>query len=149
MRITEVVLGEHGVFCAQFDHLEKSMSAGESLEGLKAKAELLGSALISHAHLEDELLFAPLESRSDTQNGQLAVLKAEHYEIEMSLARLPQLQQLPAVQSLLPHLLSLTRAHFVKEERDLFPMATEILDAEALTQLGARWAERRSVIAAD
>ena len=77
------------------------------------------------------------------------MLKAEHYEIEMSLARLPQLQQLPAVQSLLPHLLSLTRAHFVKEERDLFPMATEILDAEALTQLGARWAERRSVIAAD
>ena len=44
MKITDAFLGEHGVFYAQFDHLEQLLRAPGSLEQVQDAAALLGSA---------------------------------------------------------------------------------------------------------
>lgn len=53
MRITDAFLGEHGVFYAQFDHLESLLTTGPSAECVREQAGLLASALAPHAQLEN------------------------------------------------------------------------------------------------
>lgn len=144
MRITRALLGEHGVFYAQFDHLEQAVPAAETLAQVQSQAALLSAAIESHAQLEDELLFTTLEPHLG-QMGPLAVMRMEHDEIERTLARLPEVQALAEAQSLVLHAVQVAREHFAKEEQVLCPMAEQVLDANTLAQLGRLWAERRGV----
>jgi hemerythrin-like domain-containing protein len=106
---------------------------------------MLTAALATHAHFEDELLFIALEAHIDPQFGPLAVMRAEHNEIEGSLIRLQKVQDLPEAKNLLLHALQTARAHFAKEEQVLFPMAQQMLETNKLNQLGSKWAELRGV----
>ncbi|MFQ5856645.1 MAG: hemerythrin domain-containing protein [Anaerolineae bacterium] len=145
MKIIEALLGEHAVFYAQFDHLEQAVPAAETLAQVQSQAALLTAALETHANLEDDLLFAALDPHLGSQMGPLAVMRMEHDEIRGTLAGLPEAQDLPEAQRLVLHAVQVAREHFAKEEQVLYPMAEQTLDADALTQLGARWAEQRGV----
>lgn len=142
MKITEALLGEHGVFYSQFDHLEQAVPAAETLAQVKSQAALLHAAIETHAHMEDELLFATLDPHLG-ETGPLAVMRMEHDDIEGTLARLAEVQDLAEAQSLVQHAIQVAREHFAKEERVLFPMAEQILEPDALVQLGRKWAARR------
>lgn len=144
MKITEALLGEHGVFYAQFDHLEQSVPAAETWALVQSQGALLSAALYSHAHLEDELLFDTLEPHLG-QMGPLAVMRMEHDEIERTLAELPEIQDLAEAQRRLLHVVRVARDHFVKEERVLYPMAEQVLETDILTRLGRLWAQQRQV----
>jgi len=144
MRITDALLGEHGVFYAQFDHLEQAVPAAETLAQVKDQAALLAAALKPHANLENDLLFAALEPHLGPM-GPLAVMRMEHDEIEGTLARVQEVKDLAGAQDLALHAIQVARDHFAKEEQVLFPMAQQVLSAEALAQLGAQWAEQRQV----
>ena len=144
MRITDALLGEHGVFYAQFDHLQEAMPVAETLAQVKDQAALLAAALKPHANLENDLLFAALDPYLG-QMGPLTVMRREHDEIEGALARVQEVQDLAEARDLVLHALYVARDHFAKEEQVLFPMAHQVLSAEVLTQLGAQWAERREV----
>lgn len=146
MKVTEALLGEHAVFYAQFDYLEKNIPPAKDLALVKSLGAMLTAALATHAHWEDELLFIALESHLDSQFGPLAVMRMEHHEIESSLGRLQELKELAEAKNLLLHAIQTARAHFAKEEQVLFPMANQMLEANALNQLGARWAEMRKVM---
>ncbi len=43
MRIIDALLGEHAVFYAQFDHLEKSIPVAESSAQVRAQAAMLAA----------------------------------------------------------------------------------------------------------
>jgi len=144
MRITEALLGEHGVFYAQFDHLEQAVPAAETLAQVQNQTALLAAGLGPHANLENDLLFAALEPHLGPM-GPLAVMRMEHDEIEGTLARVQEVKDLAGAQHLALHAIQVARDHFAKEEQVLFPMAQQVLSAEALAQLGAQWAEQRQV----
>jgi hemerythrin-like domain-containing protein len=147
MKVTDALLGEHAVFYAQFDHLEKNIPPAKDLAVVKSQGAMLTAALATHAHLEDELLFIALEAHLDPQFGPLAVMRMEHNEIESSLGRLQEVQDLAEAKNLLLHAIQTARAHFAKEEQILFVMAEQLLDTRALEQLGRKWAEARKVAA--
>lgn len=146
MKVTDALLGEHAIFYAQFDYLEKNIPAAQDLTLVKSQGAMLTAALATHAHMEDELLFVALEAHMDPQFGPLAVMRMEHNEIEGSLVRLQEVQNLVEAKNLLLHAIQIARAHFAKEEQVLFPMAGQMLEAKNLVQLGKQWAELRKVM---
>jgi len=145
MKVTDALLGEHGVFYAQFDYMEKNIPHAMDLTLVKSLGAMLTAALATHAHMEDELLFIALEAHIDPQFGPLAVMRMEHNEIEGSLIRLQEAQDLAAAKNLLLHAIQTARAHFAKEEQVLFVMAQQMLDTRTLEQLGRKWAAARKV----
>jgi regulator of cell morphogenesis and NO signaling len=144
MKITEALLGEHGVLYAQFDHLEQAVPRAESLAWLKAQGALLKAAVETHAQIEEELLFRTLDPHLGG-GGPLAVMRMEHEEIEGGLSALPDAEDIEAAGNRLLRVVQVARQHFAKEEQVLFPMAEQVLGPERLTDLGARWAKQRRV----
>ena len=140
MKVTDALLGEHAIFYAQFDYLEKSIPAAQDLTLVKSQGAMLTAALATHAHIEDELLFVALETDMNPESGPLAVMRMEHNEIEGSLVRLQEVLNLVEAKNLLLHTIQTARAHFAKEEQVLFPMAGQLLEANKLIQLGKQWA---------
>ena len=145
MIITRFLVGEHGVFYVQFNHLEKTIPIASALELVRSQVALLREALSTHATLEDELLFSALDPHL-SQKGPLSVMRMEHDEIENTLAQVQQSPNLAKAQKLALHALQVAREHFAKEERVLFPLAHQTLDEKTLAQLGVQWAQRRGVI---
>lgn len=145
MKITDAFLGEHGAFYAQIEHLERTVPAAASVPDVQGQAGVLAAALATHAGLEDELLFAALEPRLGAMQGPLAVMRAEHVEIERALARAQEARTLADAQQLVVYALQVARRHFAKEEQVLFPMAERALDADTLEMLGLQWAVARGV----
>jgi len=144
MKITDVLLGEHAVFYAQFDYLEQAIPAANSVTQVESLGAMLAAALASHAQMEEELLFTTLEPHIGSM-GPLAVMRTEHDEIEKSLERLPMLREVDQVRELLLKVVTVAREHFPKEEQVLYPMANKTLSAETLIDLGAQWAARRAI----
>jgi len=145
MKITDALLGEHGVFYAQFGHLEESVPECESLELVRGYTAMLTAALESHACMEDHLLFTALESHPGLASGPLPVMRQEHELIESQLARVPETDDLDEARDSLLGALRIAREHFAKEERVLFPAAMQILGDERLEELGQQWAGKRQV----
>lgn len=144
MKITEALLGEHGAFYAQLEHLERATPTAETLAQVQSQMALLSAALDTHARLEDQLLFTALDPYLGPM-GPLAVMRMEHDQIESLFGRISQASSLSEAQGLTLQLIHIAQDHFAKEERVLFPMATQILDQETLLELGVRWSEQRQV----
>lgn len=145
MKLTDALRGEHGVFYAQFDHLEQAVPAVEDLAILKAQAAMLASALATHAQLEEELLFRALDPHIG-EMGPLSIMRADHEQIEEGLTQIPGLMDLAETQQQLLGIVELARQHFAREEQILFELAPESLGDEMLRDLGAKWAEQRGVM---
>jgi hemerythrin-like domain-containing protein len=144
MRIVDALLGEHGAFYAQFDRLEDVLPHATSPGEVREQAALLAAALISHAKLEDEVLFRRMR-QAGGDPGLLMTMEDEHVEIAALLARAQVTTNLEGTRSALLEAVALARNHFAKEERVAFPMAEALLDGDALNELGDVWAERRVV----
>jgi hemerythrin-like domain-containing protein len=144
MKITDAFLGEHGVFYAQFDLLEQSLKEGEPLDQIKSKTAMLAVGLISHAHLENELLFNALD-KTPAGSGPVPIMRREHEVIDHALSGVQQMDDAVQVHKLIKSTLELARQHFSKEEKILFPLANQMLPEESLIQFGNLWGKRRSV----
>jgi iron-sulfur cluster repair protein YtfE (RIC family) len=144
MKITDALLGEHGVLYRLLDYCG-SQAAGWSLETARAAAGALQATLGSHAQLEETLLFTALDPFFPPGVGPLAVMRAEHQEIEGSVEKALTSDDVEIVRGLLVRIPELAREHFAKEEQVLFRMAEQQLGEEKLTELGQRWAEERGV----
>ena len=145
MKITDALLGEHGAFYAQFDRLEAELPRAGGVAEVREQAALLSAALVSHAHLEDELLFERLGRVSAADPGLLAVMAEEHERIAGALTKAQSTADLATGRSLLLEAVAEAREHFAKEERAVFPLAESLLGAAVLEELGAAWAARRAV----
>jgi hemerythrin-like domain-containing protein len=148
MKITDALLGEHGAFYAQFDRLEETLPHTTSVGEVREQAALLAAALVSHAQLEDTLLFERMRSAGGDE-GLLGTMEAEHTTIAGLLMRAQGSQDVSAARDDLLEAVTLARDHFAKEEQVAFPMAENIIGTAGLTALGARWSARREVFVSD
>lgn len=144
MKLTDALLGEHGAFYAQFDRLEEMVPHAGTAGEVREQAALLASALVTHAKLEDELLFARMRS-AGADAGLLDAMEEEHTEIAGGLVRAQGTQEVALARRELLDAVALAREHFAREERLAFPLAETALGAAILTALGAAWSERRDV----
>lgn len=142
MLLTDVLLGEHGVFTLLFHDLEGALPALETVGALTNRAAPLSFSLEAHARLEDELLFTALESHLGTQGGPLAVMRMEHDQIVNLLGRIQSAADLEQGRTLAAQMIEVSRGHFQKEEQVLFRMARQFLSEETLSALGAKWLQR-------
>lgn len=143
--ITHALLGEHAVFYKQFLFLEKMAETENNLEPLVAAAKPISDSLISHAHLEDEILIPDLE-RLLGHSGPPTVVKMDHQDIHAGLNDLLASSSLSEFRDRLPQILGIIRNHFAMEEEALFVMAREMLSPEQCVAMGERWAEARGVM---
>jgi hemerythrin-like domain-containing protein len=146
MQITQALLGEHGVLHALFEHVEAGLPGMETLADVQGAGATLVATLGSHARIENEILFPALEPHLES-GGPLAVMRHEHDEIEGALENVVNATSHDTALSQLRYALQVTRDHFAKEEQVLFGMAQQVLAADELDRLGARWAETRRVVA--
>jgi iron-sulfur cluster repair protein YtfE (RIC family) len=139
MNVTDVLLGEHGACYGLFAYLEEA-APGD----LRAGAALLAAVIVPHARFENERLFPALEARIGP-DGPLAVMRAEHEEIESGLAALRTVEDPAALRRGLRHVIAVARQHFQKEEVVVFPLAARELGPGLLERLGQEWAAARGV----
>ncbi|MEB2311009.1 MAG: hemerythrin domain-containing protein [Sorangiineae bacterium] len=142
MRITDALLGEHGVFYALFDQLEASLAEVGTARELAVAVELLRAALVSHARLEDELLFPELRGEGE---GSSPGGRSESHEIDGLLGRVVAMTDIEAMRAAVSSLLELMREHFIKEERMVLRAAASRFDESKQQELGRQWAKLRSV----
>ena len=145
MKLTQALLGEHGVFYAQFEYLENTIPQCQSLDQVQRLGAMLTAALEPHAGMENDLLFASLESHPGLASGPLPVMRQEHDQIEQLLASAQDLQDVDEAKNSLLGALRVAREHFAKEEQVLFPAAEQVLGAALLEELGEAWAQQRQV----
>jgi len=143
MRITQALAGEHGPLYALFMHCEGSAAQWE-LADLLLAGRALEAALLSHAQIEDELLFRAVEAKMPP-GGPSEAMRAEHEEIDAALAALREARDEATARRALLQIVGLAREHFGKEEQVLFPLAEELLASDELERLGGEWAARRGV----
>ena len=148
MRITDALREEHKVFNVRFDELDQLVSRRADLAQLHAKISLLAKGLLSHAQIENDILFPPLESFLMV-TGPLATMKAEHQEIEGGLLEIlagrvanAEVQDPEDAGDAVKGILKIARQHLAMEER-MFRMVEEILETGQLNELGQQFAERR------
>lgn len=139
--ITDALFGEHGPIYRLLDHLASRPFA--SAEEARAQAAELAAGLATHAHLEDELLFVPLEGSLGPNGGPIAVMRMEHEQVEQTLERLTLVDDAAEANALAAHLATIAHEHFEKEEQVLFPMAEGLLGEDELRSLGEQWMTRR------
>ena len=145
MKLTDALRGEHAVLFELFAYLDETIRASDDLQDIRAAVSVVERLLVSHARIEEDLLFPRLEPHLG-QMGPLAVMRAEHGRIEGLLDAARREDDVAALKSLIGQLLNLARAHFQKEEAVLFDMAERFLGGAALTEMGDQWATARTVI---
>jgi regulator of cell morphogenesis and NO signaling len=139
--ITDALFGEHGAIYRLLDHLLNARFT--TAEEARVQAAELAASLAPHAHLEDELLFVAMEGPLGPNGGPLAVMRMEHAEVEGTLERLMEVEDIETARELVAHLSTVAGEHFTKEEEVLFPLAEELLDEAELRSLGEQWVTRR------
>ncbi len=140
MKITDALYGEHGLFYSLFDEMKLIAEESEDVAELRGAAKLLAGVLISHAKLEDEVLFPRLDA-----GGPVAVMRVEHDQIDRLALDLCRAKDAQELRARLESLLSLVETHFAKEEQVLFPISERRLDAGEQERLAVQWAALRGV----
>ncbi|NBV23340.1 MAG: hypothetical protein EBS05_15650 [Proteobacteria bacterium] len=145
MKITEALLAEHVVFHNLFDYIERAAPRLRTLAELRALAGLLEALLEAHGKMEDTLVMEPLEQHLD-QLGQNEAVAAEHAEIDSQLAQVRTTRDLKKARAMLHGAVVLSRQHFDREERVIFPLAEKWLKSKTLQTLGTEWIAKRKQV---
>jgi hemerythrin-like domain-containing protein len=147
MKITQALLAEHVVFHNIFDYVERALPGLRTLGEIRTLSAFLGSMLQVHGLMEDELLIEPLEACL-CQLAQHENFHEEHEAIEENLRAIQTTRSVADAKRLLLKAVTLSRSHFDKEERIVFPLAEELLSSQTLVFLGKRWEEERKLLVA-
>jgi len=145
LTITQALLAEHVVYHHLFDSIEQAVPQLKTLREIQALARLLESMLSLHAKAEDTLLIEPLQP-AFSQLGQEENFHAEHDDIDRDIRAAQTVRQIRKAKDLLLRAVMLSRKHFDKEERLVFPLAEKQLSPRSQKLLGERWAKQRHLI---
>jgi hemerythrin-like domain-containing protein len=91
------------------------------------------------------LLIEPLESCL-CQLAQHENFHDEHEAIDKNLEAIRTTRSVAVAKRLLLKAVALSRSHFDKEERIVFPLAEKLLSSNTLLLLGKRWEEERQLL---
>jgi len=142
MKITEILMAEHAVFHNLFDHIEAAVPWLKTPSEVKLLAKLVDKVMAPHSKTEDDLFIEPLEHCFE-QIGQNETFHAEHRKIEEMLASVAKVKTAAVAKKILLGAIAMSREHFDKEERIVFPMAERVLKTKTLSDLGAEWLRKR------
>ena len=142
MKITDILRAEHTVFHHLFDHLEATVPQLKTLAEVKSLALLMDKVMSPHSQTEDELFIEPLEHCLE-QIGHRQIFHDEHEAIDATLLGVQRSRQTKTARRLLLAAVAVSRKHFDKEERIVFPLAERVLKAKTLSALGEVWMKRR------
>ncbi len=145
MKITDALRGEHAVMYELFEYVRETADKSDDIQEIHGAVAALERTLVSHARIEEKLLFPSLEPHLG-QAGPLAVMRSEHDGLEDFLTSAIRETDPGALKSVIGQLLELAYDHFHKEEQVLFGMAQQFLDEAKLTELGDEWAASRNVV---
>ncbi len=104
-------------------------------------AGLVEALLRAHSEAETNLAFAALDHVL-ADRGQLEALHQDHHEIDGRLRSAQAAKDCAEARRLLRAALRVSREHFAREERAVFPLIDRSLSPEVLTVLGKAWAQR-------
>lgn len=145
MKITEALLAEHVVFHNLFDYVQRATPRLRTLAEIRALAGLLDAMLTAHGQIEDKLVMEPLDSCLD-HLGQNEAIHAEHEHIEAVLGQVRTCRDLKQAKKLLITSVVVSRQHFDREERVIFPLAEKWLKTKTLQTLGTEWIAKRKQV---
>lgn len=142
MRVTDALLGEHGLFYTLFDQIsDATVNAPDQVPAL---AHALAKTLASHAEVEEATLFPALRPHLGPL-GPIAVMEAEHRQIEELIALIADTDEPGMLRRHVEALIEISIGHFAKEEGILFHLAGRFLSDEEMEKLGSAWADFRGV----
>ena len=115
----------------------------DALPTLRRSALLTETQLAWHARKEDEALFPALEAMLGAEASPTAVMRVEHASIHTQAGLLRSLLAdggaAATLRACAEELITLLDMHFEKEEQMLFPMIEQMLDADALAEVGRKF----------
>jgi len=145
MKITDALRGEHGVLYVLLGDVRETITDSDSIDVIRKSISTLDKALLSHAEIEDSILFPALDQHIAGM-GPLEMMHAEHQGVDELLAAARVEQDMATLISQAKQLIDLAFGHFQKEEMALFAMAEQFLSEEELAALGDQWAAKRNVV---
>jgi len=136
----------------------------EALPVMKRIGRMMETQLALHAKKEDEALFPALEAMFGAEDGPTAQMRVEHKDIhaqgelmrrtlhELNVIEHPQIEaggaklrelattggSAESLRANAEEIIRLLDLHFGKEEQILFPMAENVLDEQALAEVGSK-----------
>jgi iron-sulfur cluster repair protein YtfE (RIC family) len=99
------------------------------LQALRAYRDLLTEGIRSHAAVEDELLFEPLERTGPQAEAAVRGMRTMHDDIDAALDDLAHTGDEGRAREQLRNLAALAKQHFFAEEQAVFPLTEEALRA--------------------
>ena len=141
MKITETLVAEHRIFLRVFDQIDRLLPRMRTVTEVRRWASLVEELLMDHGTTETELAFPALDHMLQDK-GRLQRLHQEHQEIDAGLREVQAAPTLAEARRRLEVALLMSRNHFRFEERFVFPLFEELLQAGTLAELGADWFER-------
>ncbi len=131
VQITSILLIEHRVLRNLMQAMELALLAHTPAPALRERAVMLQIAIDTHAAREEEQLFTPVKTRSETARHLIDMMELVHAEVS-DLFRQVQGEADPV--RTLWTILEMTAAHFDREEQQVFPLAETLLSEDALLQ---------------
>ncbi|MBT3990138.1 MAG: hemerythrin domain-containing protein [Rhodospirillaceae bacterium] len=144
MRLTDALRGEHAILYEIFAGVRETLDESDEIAVIRTAVALLERNLMSHAAIEDEILFPELDTHIKGM-GPLEMMRSEHQGIDEYLEAIRNETDVAQLKKQTGQLLELAFNHFQKEEMALFGMAEQFLSEDELTALGDKWASRRKV----
>ncbi len=133
VRITDVLRVEHILLRTMMAQVSDWLAASVPPETMRERVALLNVALETHVQREEKRLFDTLRRRSDAALHLVDMMVVVHDEVrglfEEIEAGAEPIERLWTI-------LDLTETHFRREDKQVFPLAEELIEPEILTQLG-------------
>jgi len=134
MTITELLRAEHAAFSILLDEIETVLPSAATLGELRILVSVMAGFLQEHGQKEEELPYPALD-QMQAQRGQMQDLTREHGEPDKQNRQVAKKKDLTKARREIGRLIQAVRQHFEHEERHLFPMAEECLQAANLVEL--------------
>jgi len=143
MKITEALIAEHNIYLEVFDQIKRVLPSLTSPLEVKTMANIVEGLLQHHAETETNLAYLALDHVLHDQ-GELGRMHQDHHEIDARLKKVRAAKTCAEARRLLKSVLLASREHFQLEERSVFPLLEEALQAETLVELGRAWLQREA-----
>ncbi len=134
MTITELLRIEHAAFNTILQEIEAVLPSTATLGELRLLVRVMAGFLQEHGGKEEAVLYPALD-HMQAQRGQLKEMTQEHGELDQQIRQVAKNRDLKTARQQLGQLIQAVREHFEHEERCLFPLAEEVLEAENLVAL--------------
>ncbi len=124
MDVIAMLLVEHRLLRELMDAMGDWLAEAPPVEAVRERAAVLALALDVHAKREEQELFKPMLSHSDTARHLIELMEIVHDEVRELYE---EIKTTPDPGSKLWTIIEMAEAHFDREERELFPLAEALL----------------------